>query len=263
MGEYVLRRGEEGAQRLEVLGRAAWNSTRALLERTQPQKGWRCLDVGCGVGAVTTEIARLCGHCLGVDIDTGFIDFARGRSVDNPRSGVDFQVGSLESLVEAPHTYDLVYSRYLLSHLQESEAAFGSLVSLVKPGGWLLLEDIDFPGHVHHPPNPAFRRYLELYEGVVSIRGGNARVGRELFGFAQRAGMAGIELSLVVALSHDDDSKRVAELTLEHISGALLSTGLAFQDELEKLLEGLRAYRADPGTLMSIAPTFQLRARRL
>jgi ubiquinone/menaquinone biosynthesis C-methylase UbiE len=71
--DYVIRGGVEGRERLRILGRVMHPTTRALLDRVALREGMTCLDVGCGGGDVTLEIARIvgpAGHVLGIDVRT-------------------------------------------------------------------------------------------------------------------------------------------------------------------------------------------------
>ncbi len=259
MSDYVLERGQKGARRLELLAAAMWPSTRAVLGRAGIEFGTRCLDLGCGIGTVTCEIARMSGHCKGVDIDPGYIDIARRRAAARRVAGTEFEAASWEQANGEP--YDLVYARYLLSHLQDPTSALIHMRGCARPGGTVVVEDIDFQGHFHHPPHPAFERYLELYEGAVRSHGGNARFGRNLLAAAREAGLVEVEIEMAISVHHRGPGKMVAELTLEQVSEALFSYNLSTPDEVERLLGELRDYRQDPTTQMSLAPTFQLVAR--
>ena len=256
--QYTLKRGESGAARLELLGEAMWPTTHDFLTRAGLCKGLRCLDMGCGVGVVSRKIADITGHCLGVDPAPGFIELA--RSAGSPE-GLSFLTGDLDSFV-TEELFDVVYCRYLLSHLARPRRTMRQLIEFLKPGGTLLIEDIDFPFHIHHPPSLAFQRYLELYQAVVSRNGGDACIGRELLPAARAVGLQNIDSQCVVSLHHHGASKRVAELTLAHISESLIQAGLCSPQELSDLLVELKRYRRDPDTQISIAPTFQLRGSK-
>ncbi len=77
---YVIRGGKEGYERLRLLARDRWPDTAALFERAGLSPGMRCIDLGCGGGEVTFEIARLVapgGSVTGVDMDAIKLDLAR------------------------------------------------------------------------------------------------------------------------------------------------------------------------------------------
>ena len=72
MEPYVIRGGKEGYERLLLLARERWPTTAALFERAGVSPGMRCIDLGCGSGSVTLEIARLIapgGYVTGVDME--------------------------------------------------------------------------------------------------------------------------------------------------------------------------------------------------
>jgi len=70
---YVIRGGVEGRERLRLLPEIMRPATRALIDRVGIREGAVCLDVGCGGGDVTFELARAAGssgRATGVDLDT-------------------------------------------------------------------------------------------------------------------------------------------------------------------------------------------------
>ncbi|MBI3925508.1 MAG: methyltransferase domain-containing protein [Armatimonadetes bacterium] len=258
---YVLETGSRGARRLEILSRAMWPSSRDFLRRTGLAPGWRCLDVGCGIGAVSCKIASRTGHCLGIDLDEGFVRTARERARRRGISGAVFRPGRGQELELLGESFDLSYARYLLSHQADPLAVLRQMKAVTRPGGTVAVEDIDFPGHFRHPDCPAFDRYLELYESVVARRGGNARLGRQLLDLAREAGLETVRVHLVMAVHHDGLGKRVAEVTMEHIGEAVVATELASRQEVDRLVRELRRFRRDPRSQISIAPTFQVSGR--
>ena len=72
MERYVLRGGRWGYERLQLLARVRRADTAELLRRAGLRPGLRCLDLGCGGGEVTFELARLAGpsgSVVGIDLD--------------------------------------------------------------------------------------------------------------------------------------------------------------------------------------------------
>jgi 2-polyprenyl-3-methyl-5-hydroxy-6-metoxy-1,4-benzoquinol methylase len=68
-----------------------------------------------------------------------------------------FRTEQLSDLQEEG-VYDLVYSRFLLTHLAKPERAIERLVGAARPGGAVVVEDIEFAAHFSYPVCPAFRR---------------------------------------------------------------------------------------------------------
>lgn len=113
--EYVFG-GDSEKERLAILARVTAPSTRNLLARAGVASEMRCLDVGCGTGAITREIATLVGPAglvIGIDRDPNAIELA--RSVTDGYPMIEFRVGLLAELPQQPE-YDVVYARFLLTH---------------------------------------------------------------------------------------------------------------------------------------------------
>ena len=121
---YLIRGGIEGRERLRVLARVTRPTTLALLERAGVSAGMRCLDVGCGGGDVSFDLASLVGitgSVVGVDLDATKLELARGDAEQAEVSNVEFRVADVvDGLGE--EEYDVVYARFVLTHLREPEA---------------------------------------------------------------------------------------------------------------------------------------------
>ncbi len=261
---YVLRGGRAGAERLRLLNRVKWPTTQPLLRAAGLRTGMSCLDVGCGSGDVTLRMAALVGaegNVVGVDRDQSILQLA---SQEAERQGlpVTFRRLDTEELAEES-AYDLVFARYLLSHLPRPQRAVELMVRAVRPGGRLVLEDVFFPGHICYPANAAFDRYLELYQAVASLKeGGDAAIGVRLLGMALEAGLVEVRVGLVVPTFRDGEGKRVAQVTMEHIREAVVGAGLVSGPEVDNVVAELGRLADDDRTLMSLAPTFQVWGRR-
>jgi len=223
-----------------------------------------CLDIGCGSGDVTLKMAALVGaegHVVGVDRDQTILQLAR-HEADKEGLPVTFQRLGAEELAE-DSAYDLVFARYLLSHLPRPQRAVEAMVRAARPGGRLVLEDVFFPGHICYPSNAAFDRFVELYQAVARMKeGGDAAIGVRLLGMALEAGLEEVRVGLVVPTFREGEGKWVTQVTMEHIREAVVSAGLASDPEVDKVVSELGRLADDDRTLMSIAPTFQVWGRK-
>jgi SAM-dependent methyltransferase len=99
--------------------------------------GEHIIDVGCGTGATTAELARAVGptgHVLGVDISETLIEAARSHRVD----GATFVLGDAATHPFKAGSYDLVFSRFGVMFFAEPRAAFKNLLQALKPSGRLV-----------------------------------------------------------------------------------------------------------------------------
>ena len=199
MTGYVIRGGKPGYDRLALLARERWPDTQALLKRAGISPGMRCVDIGCGGGAVTREVAGLVapgGTVVGIDTDQVKLGLARQAAAERGVGNVEFRVGDASDW-DQPGGYDLVYSRFLLQHLAEPVSLLRRMWATVADGGALIVQDADFDGWCYDPPNEGFEVFLDTYRRVLAGRGGDHAVGRKLHRYFLAAGIPAPQVSLV------------------------------------------------------------------
>ena len=119
MPDYVIRGGIVGRERLRLLSRVMRPATLDLLGRAGVGPGMRGVDVGCGGGDVTIDLARLvgpAGHVVGIDLDGVKIDIARREAAEAGIANVEFRACHLDEL-DGGGTFDFAFGRFVLSHL--------------------------------------------------------------------------------------------------------------------------------------------------
>ncbi|HZT83011.1 MAG TPA: methyltransferase domain-containing protein [Gemmataceae bacterium] len=260
---YGLQDGEAGAERLRLLARAKWPTTQTLLAGVGLRQGMHCLDVGCGIGEVALALAEWVGprgRVVGIDVNDGYLAVAREQAARRGLGAV-FRRGDVFDLHEEA-AYDLVYARFVLTHLSEPARALHRLLHAARPGGAVVVEDIDFPGHFCYPDCAAFRRYVELYEAVVRRHGGDPAIGPRLLGLMRGAGLGGLHLDVVLPTFFEGEGKRVAVVTLQNIRQAVEEAGLATPAEIDATITELDAFTRDPNTILSMPRIFQVWGRR-
>ena len=261
---YVIHGGVEGRERLRILSRVMQPTTLSLLYRVGIQPGMACLDAGSGGGDVTFDLARLTGpggRVVGIDSDQTVIEIARCETAKRKLENVDFWLADI-ARSELKSDFDLVYARFLLTHLRDPGAVLSRMRQALRPGGVLVVEDIDFRGHFCHPDNPAFWRYVELYTETVRRRGGDANIGPRLPELLTEAGFKGIEMHVVQPAGTSGEVKLITPVTMENIRDAVVAEMLASRNEIEQLVAELYEFACTPGTVSSVAPVVQVSGYR-
>jgi hypothetical protein len=147
----------------------------------------------------------------------------------------------------------VAYARFLLTHLADPPAALMAL----RPGGAVVVEDIDFAGHFCHPDCPALWRYVELYTRAVRRAGGYPTIGPRLPGLLADVGCERVQVNVVQPAGLDGEVKLVNPVTMENIADAVLAAGCVTRGEVDRVVAELYAFARDPRTVMSIARVVQ------
>jgi ubiquinone/menaquinone biosynthesis C-methylase UbiE len=264
MARYIIRGGIEGKKRLEVLARVMWPTTSRLLAEAGVAPGMTCLDLGCGGGDVTLQLAALTGpqgQVTGVDMDETKLDLAQQAAKRDGLEIVQFRRLNVQDWIEESQ-YDCIYSRFLLTHLADPLQVLHQMLQAVRPGGLVLIEDIDFGGHFCQPPCASFDTYVRLYRMAAQRQGADADIGPKLYGMMLDSGWREVKVNVVQPMFTSGEGKQIAVLTLTNIADSLLDEKLTSESELQSAIDDLTRFTNDSRTLVSMPRVFQLWGRR-
>ena len=261
----MIRGGKQGYERLAVLARAWLPTTSALFDRVQLGTGMRCLDLGCGGGDVTFEMAQRVGphgSVTGIDMDEVKLELAREAAAAQGLANVEFRPMNIYEWAE-PDSYDFVYCRFVLQHLSRPVDVLRNMWAAVRVGGVIVVEDADFDGAFCDPPDEGHAFWVEAYQRVLERHGGDPRSGRKLHRRFFEAGIPDPELTVVQRVHRTGEAKMLPHLTVEATADAMVSEGVATAEEVRAALERLADYAADPHTIVGSPRTFQTWSRRV
>jgi len=249
--EYILRGGAEGRERLRTLSRVMRPSSLALLQRAGFRQGVACLEIGCGGGDLAFDMARMAGpsgRVVGMDFDQAELDLARREAEDLNLSNLEFRMADITESAPNPE-FDVVHARFLLTHLPNPSASIATMRRALRPGGVIVLEDIDFRAHFAYPECAALTRYVELYMELARRRGRDPVIGPRLPALLTDAGFENVQMNVVQPAGLSGDVKLMTPLTMESIGGSLIAEGLSSAAEVTNLVAELYEYARTPGTI--------------
>lgn len=208
------------------------------------------LEVGCGPGELALAVTRLRPEVdvVGVDLSSERIQLARERcSVGRPR----FEIGAAESLPFADASFDFVYSRFLFEYLPDKHAAAAEILRVLKPGGKVVLQDLDGQLIWHEPPEPVLHAMIAKVLGELARTGFDPMVGRKLFGILRGAGArelaVGVSSYHLIVGSIDAESERLWRLKLD-IARPAIERCLG-REQAAEMIARFMAFLRDPSTL--------------
>merc|ERR1712137_738323 len=117
-------------------------TTTEFVERLNLKKGDHVLDVGCGIGGGDFYMARDFGAVVeGIDLSSNMINFAIERAHKYPGLDVKFDVRDATTVEYPENSFDVIYSRDTILHIEDKKALFANFLKWLKPGGQLCISD--------------------------------------------------------------------------------------------------------------------------
>jgi len=231
--------------------RTAENSAGYLLPHLEP--GMSLLDVGCGPGTITADLAtRLApGRVVGVDASAEVIAEARMLVAHRP-DGPTFEVGDISNLDYEDGTFDVVHAHQVLQHLGDPVAALVEMRRVCRPGGLVAARDGDYPAMIAYPPYPELERSLEAYRAATLANGAQCDAGRKILGWAHRAGFRAVVPSASVwCFATSEDRSWWGDLwadrvTRSSLADQLVARQIATRQDLDGFAEAWREWSAEP-----------------
>jgi ubiquinone/menaquinone biosynthesis C-methylase UbiE len=188
---YSLGHSDSELARLQKQAEFYADFTRSVFLKAGIQPGMHILDVGCGVGDVSMEAARIVGptgSVLGIDQSEAALDLARHRVTHSGLPQASFRKGDLMS-VESDIQFDAVIGRFILLHLRDPASALRSLTQRVKRGGSVAFIEMDLTSAQVCPPLELFDDAVGWIREVYIREGVEIDMGSKLFACFAQLGM--------------------------------------------------------------------------
>lgn len=167
---------------------------------THLRAGLDVLDVGCGPGTITVELAQrvTSGHVVGIDPVPDPLEKARAAATRAGVANVTFVTGDVYALDAGDGTFDVVHAHQVLQHLTDPVAALREMLRVCRPGGLVAARDADYRAMTWYPADPRLDRWLEIYRAVARGNGAEPDAGRRLLAWAHTAGAVEVMASASV-----------------------------------------------------------------
>jgi SAM-dependent methyltransferase len=247
--------------------RTAENSAAYLLPHLRP--GLSVLDVGCGPGTITADLATLVapGQVVGLDASSDVVEQAQAQVAPTAAPFLRFEVGDLFALDHDDATFDVVHAHQVLQHLADPVAALVELRRVLRPEGVLAARDSDYGAFAWAPADPVLDRWIEVYLAVTARNGHDARIGPRLLGVAQQAGFDDVEVSSTCWTFADPDSRAwwgglwADRVRLSRFAEQAVEYGLSDAEELESMARAFLGWATAPDGVF-VVPHVEILARR-
>ena len=249
------------------LWRTAENSAGFLLPHLLA--GASLLDVGCGPGNITADLARRVtkGSVIGIDRSAEVVARAADEYPVSTYPTLSFREGDVYHLGFADETFDVLYVHQVLQHLSDPVAALTEMHRVLKPAGLLAARDADFGGFFWAPDDPVLDRWLDLYHRVTQRNGADADGGRNLKKWVHEAGFDQLVVTSSNWTYESDDERHwwgglwADRVVQSDFARQALEYSLATSAELAEIAAAFRRWSREADGVF-IVPSVEVLARR-
>jgi SAM-dependent methyltransferase len=235
--DYAFADAETGRERQRLLAMQGEfdPDTFRRLEQLGVGPGWSCLEVGCGAGSLLSwlaERAGATGRVVGLDLNP---QMAAAAGTEN----VELRQGDVTTVDLGARIFDLVHARFVFIHVRQREVALANVLRMLRPGGWLLLEEPDFgpagPASASGEPDDVIADVYEATRQMYLAGGGDPFLGRRLVGWLQGHGLVIMGAEATASLWQGGSSRaRLRRDTAEPVGPRLVATGAITAEQLTR-----------------------------
>lgn len=238
--------------------RTAENSAGYLLPHLTPAMA--LLDVGCGPGTITLDLAARVapGRVVGLDNVAKPLAVAQASAGDRGDTMTEFALGDVYDLDFPDDSFDVVHAHQVLQHLTDPVSALREMRRVCRPGGIVAARDADYAAMAWHPASAQLDAWLALYREVAHGNGAEPDAARHLLGWAHAAGFDDVACSADTWCYATKDERVwwgglwADRVTKSALADQSLERGLATSTRLEELASGWRGWAAHPDAWFAV-----------
>jgi SAM-dependent methyltransferase len=238
--EYVFNETRERSEleRLKAIEAVFDPPTKSRLVRTGLSKGFECLEVGPGAGSIMYWLGERVGsegRVVGVEMNPRFLQVQ-----DLPN--IEILSGDIREVEFDGRRFDLIHIRYVLLHISNYQFVLEKLLSILKPGGWVVLEEPDFsaarpisgPQEARHSFEKVNRAICQMYQKL----GIDYSIGLKLPHALRSLGIEDVRIENDTAPARGGSGiARMMRMSAEQLREKYIATGAATNKDVDAYCE--------------------------
>ena len=220
-------------ERLQALEKVSDPASQRQILAAGLTKGWKCLEVGAGAGSIMrwmSEKVGSSGKVTAIDLDTRFVE-------NTSLSNVEIITADINR-VTLTDRFDLIHARNILIHLKDYPDTLAKMLNILKPGGWLILEEPDFSATKFISGSQEERQAVNKVNQAICQMFTNQEkdyaLGIHLPALLQQLGLQQLQVNNDVPISNGgSDIATLMKLSALQLSEKYKATGIATDEDIQ------------------------------
>jgi SAM-dependent methyltransferase len=261
--EYALGTHEAEVVRLGIQHKLWSASAFDIWERAGIKVGMTVLDIGCGPGYTSYDLAGLvapAGKVIAVDESARFIDHLKGRLTTDQHVPIEPYVGDVQKLDVHAESFDAAYQRWVLCFVRDPEAVVRGVARALKPGGVFAVQDyMYYEGILLSPQTPAFQRFMTVVSKAWNEHGGDTQIGMKLPGMLARHGLTPVEIRPLHRMARPGSQLwRWPTIFIDTYAPKLVEEGRLTPEEHKALVRDWEEHTNNPNAFFCSPPMIEI-----
>lgn len=251
---YPLGGTQTELQRLLAQAEVYKSQTDWLLDQIELRPGGKAIDIGCGPIGILDLLAQRVGpqgSVVGLEREQRFVEMAQVEVAKRGLRNISVVTADALNTGLEKNTFDLAHERLVMINVTAREAFLSEMLSLLRPGGTVVLSDVDNVSWCCQPQHPSWDVLLDAFHTVFHASGGDGFIGRRLPILLRSAGVQNIQVKITVATPALGDYRRTHLISLiDSVREKVISKGLLDEIQLGEHREALLNHLNNPATLV-------------
>lgn len=265
--EYVLGTSDAEFVRLGLQHRLWSAQAFACWERAGVRPGSVVLDVGCGPGFATLDLAQLVapnGRVIAVDESERFVAHLKARAHASGASNVDVFVQDVQAMEVAPKSVDVAYARWVMCFVPRPDDVISAVARALRPGGVFAVQDyLDWTALSLYPGSEVFQKVVQATVENWRGRGGDTAIGKRLPAMMASHGLRVEAMRPLQRIARSGDPLWMWPTTFfANFSRTLVERGLLTAEDQRSLEQDWAKWSKDETAFFWTPPVIEILARR-
>ncbi|GIU72240.1 MAG: class I SAM-dependent methyltransferase [Candidatus Nitrosocaldaceae archaeon] len=264
MSEYIFGSTAKELLRLELQAELFEPYTKHTLELAGIKKGMKCVDFGCGNGYTAILLAKLVGKdgkVIAIDTSKDALLVAEKNAKRLGIDNIEFIQTDAYNTSLKDNYYDLIFSRFLFTHISEPKKVLEEMIRITKDNGIIVTEDFNHELRITYPYNKYIERLRTALIELLKKSGSKYDIAGMLYRLFKEHGLDAKVDVYAVPFSMNDKRYRVLPLLFaEVLRDRFMKYGIIDEEEYNNIINGINEYMNIKDAIVLYSSVFRVYA---